>query len=120
MPKDEQVTKALEICGDIVDTDCEKCPYVGKNCVARLVRDAFHLVKRLKTKSEVKSNDWLIKGISKEQLEEERALALKESTAELFAINLKERGYISADGDKVVKMQDIDNLLKEWKKQAYK
>lgn len=75
-------------------------------------------------KLKVKSNDWLIKGVPKEQLEKEKIQAIRESDMELFAIKLKERSFIdqlSTDkDDRLVYVRDIDALLEEMKEHLNK
>lgn len=84
-------------------------------------RKIFSLETELKKKTgKLKVNRWLIDGVSSEQLEKEKAQALKESAIEMFVIQLRELSFcdqLSMDGEKLVYMKDVENLLKNMKKQ---
>ena len=52
---DEQIIKALECCGNIVDSTCKECTYhetYNASCVVRLMRDALDLYNRQKAEIE--------------------------------------------------------------------
>lgn len=117
---DEQIIKALKCC--TIGHACPKdCPYMGAGlCVDKVRKDALALIKRQKAKIkrlEAKSNDWLIRGIPQEQLDEERKEAIKEGAIELFKAKLKENIYIVYIGDnepmRVVQEVTIDRIAKE-------
>ena len=84
-------------------------------------RKIFSLETELKKKTgKLKVNRWLIDGVSSEQLEKEKAQALKESAIEMFVVQLRELSFcdqLSMDGEKLVYMKDVENLLKNMKKQ---
>lgn len=67
--------------------------------------------------NKIKTNDWLIKGISKKQLEQEKIQAWKAEAYKEFAERLKEHkcSYDLPDYHSfvAVDVEDIDNLLKE-------
>lgn len=84
-------------------------------------RKIFSLETELKKKTgKLKVNRWLIDGVSSEQLEKEKTQALKESAIEMFVVQLRELSFcdqLSMDGEKLVYMKDVENLLKNMKKQ---
>ncbi|MBQ2968697.1 MAG: hypothetical protein IJE10_11345 [Clostridia bacterium] len=80
--KDNEIIKALECCGNIVDSTCKECGYhktYNASCVVRLMRDALDLINRQKAK--IKEKDEMLKAqASKIFLYED---VLKEKTAEI-------------------------------------
>ena len=52
---DAEILKALECCGNIVDSTCKECAYhktYNASCVVRLMRDALDLINRYKAEAE--------------------------------------------------------------------
>ena len=111
----EQVTMALEYC---VECDCEKCPYDELTaCNEYLKLDAVKVINRLQAENKrlkgIKTTDWLVKGIPKEQLVKEQIQALKGEIEYLEAENERLQATIDS-------FTDIGKLYSEIKAEAYK
>ena len=74
---DNEIIKALEHCGNIVDSTCKECVYhetYNASCVVRLIRDALDLINRQKAHIErlEKVEYFATKTIEKQTAEIER------------------------------------------------
>lgn len=103
----EKLTRELKKKNEVIKTQTHKI---------------FSLETELKKKTgKLKVNRWLIDGVSSQQLEKEKTQALKESAIEMFVVQLRELSFcdqLSMDGEKLVYMKDVENLLKNMKKQT--
>ena len=120
---DNEIIKALENCCDR-NTSCRDCPCFEspEGCVTQtdyldLLKRQRAEIERLKANLEAKSNDWLIRDIPQEQLDEERKEAIKEGMIQLFKAKLKENVYNVYIGDnkpiRVVQEATIDRIARE-------
>ena len=74
---EEQITKALECCGNIVDSTCKQCEYhdtYNASCVVRLMRDALDLINHKNEQIEalISGQETLQKYIAEKDAEIER------------------------------------------------
>lgn len=99
---DNEIKKALECCSE--NAPCSECPMWerGPNCVDGLYRYALNLINRLQAENERLSK------ITRPLIAEIKAEAMTE-----FAEELKEKSFKTYDWRGMVKVVDIDNLLKE-------
>ena len=114
---DNEIIKALECCGNIVDSTCKKCVYhetYNASCVVRLMRDALDLINRQKAEiEELQRRIVFWREDLNYQPEIERAEAIKE-----FAERLKKALYSDScrlvfDSDLDIFECAIDNLVNE-------
>lgn len=87
---DNEIIKALECCGNIVDSTCKGCVYhetYNASCVVRLMRDALDLINRQKAENEKNENIIRIadKTIETQQTEIERLTNKLEQQEEMMA-----------------------------------
>lgn len=93
---DNEIIKALECCGNIVDSTCKECAYhetYNASCVVRLMRNALDLINRQKAeiekyKSGMIANAEVVKTLINE-LKTAKSEAIKEFAEELeyFVLN---------------------------------
>ena len=109
---DAEIIKALECCGNIVDSTCKGCVYhetYNASCVVRLMRDALDLINRQKAEIESLKHRKTELQIRNQELQHEKSEAIKE-----FAEKLKEKATSTFyEERKYVDTEDIDNLVKE-------
>ena len=106
---DNEIIKALECCGNIVDSTCKGCVYhetYNASCVVRLMRDALDLINRQKAEVERLKHRKTELQIRNQELQHEKSEAIKE-----FAEKLKNCFAISGDYLDIINI--IDNLVKE-------
>ena len=105
---DKEIIKALECCGNIVDSTCKGCVYhetYNASCVVRLMRDALDLINRQQAEID------RYKGVIK-ILEKDVAAARNEGVKELAhqLIDKAEKGIVWAC-DVVDLCHDLTNVL---------
>ena len=109
---DNEIIKALECCGNIVDSTCKECAYhetYNASCVVRLMRNALDLINRQKAEIESLKHRKTELQIRNQELQHEKSEAIKE-----FAERLKEKATSTFyEEHKYVDTEDIDNLIKE-------
>ena len=106
---DNEIIKALECCGNIVDSTCKECAYhetYNASCVVRLMRNALDLINRQKAEIESLKHRKTELQIRNQELQHEKSEAIKE-----FAEKLKNCFAISGDYLDIINI--IDNLVKE-------
>ena len=78
---DAEIIKALECCGNIVDSTCKGCVYhetYNASCVVRLMRDALDLINRQKAEIESLKHRKTELQIRNQELQHEKSEAIKE------------------------------------------
>ena len=110
---DDEIIKALECCGNIVDSTCKECAYhetYNASCVVRLMRNALDLINRQKAEIlELQKRIINWRTDMDYRPDEIKSEAIKE-----FAERLKEKLQWDVEFDnKLVFESDIDNLVKE-------
>ena len=78
---DNEIIKALECCGNIVDSTCKGCVYhetYNASCVVRLMRDALDLINRQKAEIERLKHRKTELQIRNQELQHEKSEAIKE------------------------------------------
>ena len=78
---DKEIIKALECCGNIVDSTCKGCVYhetYNARCVVRLMRDALDLINRQKAEIESLKHRKTELQIRNQELQHEKSEAIKE------------------------------------------
>ena len=82
---DNEIIKALECCGNIVDSTCKGCVYhetYNASCVVRLMRDALDLINRQKAEIESLKHRKTELQIRNQELQHEKSEAIKEFAEE--------------------------------------
>jgi predicted RNase H-like nuclease len=138
---DEQIIKALECCGNIVDSTCKGCVYhktYNASCVVLLMRDALDLFNRQKAELSKKDTEIDILIRKKEALRDEiselkaeierlefdnvhwndwevKCRAIKEFWSKLktHTRKMKSSDFSGEFWDKAILVEDGDNLVKE-------
>jgi hypothetical protein len=119
---DNEIIKALECCNEMKASECSECPLLTVDCSEYdLYKLALDLINRQKAEIER-----LQAMVEREREKYERTMTglkavLEERTdhseaIKEFAERLKEYGFIcqlSLDGEQIVYVKDIDNLVKE-------
>lgn len=78
---DNEIIKALECCGNIVDSTCKECAYhetYNASCVVRLMRNALDLINRQKEEIESLKHRKTELQIRNQELQHEKSEAIKE------------------------------------------
>ena len=125
---DKEIVKALECC---INNLCPNCPLghhitgtYNEHCGDDLMKYALDLINHLQAENKrlkAPTTDWLVRGISPEQLEQEKIQVWKAAAYKEFAERLKKEkhiclppfGYPIDENDWVIYEYDIDDLLKE-------
>ena len=90
---DNDIIKALECCGNIVDSTCKECVYhetYNASCVVRLMRDALDLINR--QKAEIKNLNRAIKNF-KATKERQRAEIERLQKSQVKEIHIDKEFY---------------------------
>ena len=109
---DNEIIKALECCGNIVDLTCKGCVYhetYNASCVVRLMRDALDLINR--QKAEIKGLNELVSLSIDTQNEFSNKIAEQEAEIEL----LEAKNSELRTGLKVIKRTGIKRFAHQLK-----
>ena len=109
---DNEIIKALECCGNIVDSTCKECAYhetYNASCVVRLMRNALDLINRQKAEIlELQKRIINWRADMDYRPDEIKSEAIKE-----FAKRLKENYYFTDRWGKIIPKSTVDDLIKE-------
>ena len=109
---DNEIIKALECCGNIVDSTCKGCVYhetYNASCVVRLMRDALDLINRQKAEIESLKHRKTELQIRNQELQHEKSEAIKEFAERLKTYKMQPFNYDRY----LVPLVAIDEAVKE-------
>ena len=113
---DNEIIKALECCGNIVDSTCKGCVYhetYNASCVVRLMRDALYLINRQKAEIErLQKEKAKIHKLIPKMIKEAKSEAVKEFAERLKKSDVNTRMLYSSVVYELGE-DDIDNLVEE-------
>ena len=123
---DNEIIKALECCGNIVDSTCKKCVYhetYNASCVVRLMRDALDLINR--QKAEIKNLNRAIKNFKATKERQRAEIERLQHILVSFMSEVENWDYkYNIDTSHIPQIAVLGtekgNILKQIKSEAYK